>query len=68
MTPLFRLPSPLALATSQLEQAKRDLLVAEASREQAEAWVKTYSSRIARLAARVSELSKELKTSKETQP
>lgn len=55
----FRLPSPLQLATQELEAAKRELLLAASAREYAQAMVQYHEARIARLRGAIRDLSTE---------
>lgn len=52
----FRKPSPLALATAELEDAQRELLAASSAAEYAEAMCIYHQKRIDRLRATVLEL------------
>lgn len=52
----FRKPSPLALATAELEDAQRELLAASSAAEYAEAMCIYHQQRIDRLRATVVEL------------
>lgn len=52
----FRKPSPLRLATQELEDAQRELLAASSAAEYADAMVLYHTQRIERLRATVVEL------------
>ena len=52
----FRKPSPLSLATAELEDAQRELLAASSTAEYAEAMCIYHQQRIERLRATVVEL------------
>ena len=52
----FRKPSPLSLATAELEDAQRELLAASSAAEYAEAMCIYHQQRIDRLRATIAEL------------
>ena len=52
----FRKPSPLSLATAELEDAQRELLAASSAAEYAEAMCVYHQQRIERLRAVIAEL------------
>jgi len=52
----FRKPSPLRLATQELEDAQRELLAASSASEYAEAMCVYHQARIERLRAMIGEL------------
>ena len=55
---LFRPPSPLALATRELEEAERSLLSAHSAAEYADAMVLYHSQRIERLRSTIREIAR----------
>ena len=55
----FRLPSPLQLATQELEAAKRELLLASSHAEHAQALVQYNRERICRLRLQIIEFATE---------
>jgi hypothetical protein len=55
----FRKPSPFALATAELEEARRQLLLAHTGAEYAQAMVAYQIQRVTRLSTTVAEMAKE---------